>query len=247
MSSLRRISPALAVSLVLLGGLSSAQADFDGRLPISPAEPIDPHGPLPEHAGGFWEVHGPEFVIYWDFLLGTPRYVSPRTELKLFGGAPNTTLDDELRDGLTEAALRFVDGNAEFLGVSSERLSEPLIKKIGEVWLEVQHESLGPALRLEEEYRSYWAYIPHFIHTPFYVYAYAFGDCLVNSLYAVYQRAADGFADKYLDMLRAGGTLRHKELLAPFDLDASDPAFWQQGLGVISGLLDELTAMDAAT
>jgi oligoendopeptidase F len=89
------------------------------------------------------------------------------------------------------------------------------------------------------EYKHYWSYIPHFIHTPFYVYAYAFGDCLVNSLYAVYQ-ASRGLSEKYLDMLRAGGTKRHKELLAPFGLDASDPAFWDKGLGVISGFIDEL-------
>ena len=124
---------------------------------------------------------------------------------------------------------------------------ELLTEEICDIWMDVQGESLGPAIRFEDEYRYYWSYIPHFIHSPFYVYAYAFGDCLVNSLYAVYQGAADGFSEKYLDMLRAGGTLRHKDLLAPFGLDASDPSFWQQGLGVISGLLDELTAMDAGT
>ncbi len=127
------------------------------------------------------------------------------------------------------------------------REGELLTDEICDIWMDVQGESLGPAIRFEDEYRYYWTYIPHFIHSPFYVYAYAFGDCLVNSLYAVYQGADDGFADKYLDMLRAGGTLRHKELLAPFGLDASDPGFWQQGLGVISGLLDDLAAMDADT
>jgi oligoendopeptidase F len=112
--------------------------------------------------------------------------------------------------------------------------------QIAELWLDVQRESLGPALRLDGVYRHYWSYIPHFIHTPFYVYAYAFGDCLVNSLYAVYRDAHQGFAERYLAMLKAGGTLRHKELLAPFGLDASDPAFWSKGLGVISGFIDEL-------
>ncbi len=110
--------------------------------------------------------------------------------------------------------------------------------------MDVQSESLGPAIAFEDEYRYYWTYIPHFIHTPFYVYAYAFGDCLVNSLYAVYQGAAPGFADKYLDMLRAGGTRRHRELLAPFGLDASDPNFWKKGLSVISGFIDELEKLD---
>jgi oligoendopeptidase F len=120
------------------------------------------------------------------------------------------------------------------------RKGEMTAEKISELWMSVQGESLGPAIRFEDEYRWYWTYIPHFIHTPFYVYAYAFGDCLVNSLYAVYQGAQAGFAEKYLDMLRAGGTKRHKELLAPFGLDASDPAFWGKGLSMIAGFIDQL-------
>jgi oligoendopeptidase F len=124
------------------------------------------------------------------------------------------------------------------------RTAELTVQELGEIWMETQRESLGPAIRLEDDYRIFWAYIPHFIHAPFYVYAYAFGDCLVNSLYAVYQDAADGFAAKYLEMLRAGGSKRHRELLAPFGLDATDPDFWAKGLGVISGLIDQLEAMD---
>ena len=116
-------------------------------------------------------------------------------------------------------------------------------ERIGEIWMEIQSESLGPAIRLNDGYEAYWTYIPHFIHTPFYVYAYAFGDCLVNSLYAVYQDQPDGFQDKYFAMLRAGGTLRHKELLAPFGLDATDLDFWGRGLDIISALIDELEAV----
>lgn len=112
--------------------------------------------------------------------------------------------------------------------------------RIAEIWLDVQRESLGPGLRLDGVYRYYWSYIPHFVHTPFYVYAYAFGDCLVNSLYAVYEDAHQGFAERYLAMLRAGGTLRHRELLAPFGLDAADPCFWSKGLSVVAGFIDEL-------
>ena len=122
------------------------------------------------------------------------------------------------------------------------RDGELTAERIGEIWLGVQGESLGPAIRFDDGYRNFWAYIPHFVHSPFYVYAYAFGDCLVNSLYAVYQDAEAGFVDKYLDMLRAGGTLRHRELLAPFGLDASDPAFWSKGLRVIHGFIDQLEA-----
>ena len=124
----------------------------------------------------------------------------------------------------------------------ARREGELTADEIGELWLAVQGESLGPAIRLDDDYRVYWSYIPHFVHTPFYVYAYAFGDCLVNALYAVYQDAETGFAERYLAMLRAGGTLRHRELLAPFGLDAADPAFWQKGLGVIAGFIDQLEA-----
>ncbi len=131
------------------------------------------------------------------------------------------------------------------LAVHTERRAAELTaERLGDIWMEIQSESLGPAIRLDDDYRAYWTYIPHFIHAPFYVYAYAFGDCLVNSLYGVYQGAEAGFAEKYLDMLSAGGTLRHKELLAPFGLDASDPAFWAQGLDVIVRMIDELEAMD---
>jgi len=110
------------------------------------------------------------------------------------------------------------------------------------IWLETQSESLGPAFVFDDEYRMYWAYIPHFIHTPFYVYAYAFGDCLVNALYGVFRDGHPRFHEKYLDLLRAGGTKRHRELLAPFGLDASDPSFWNRGLDVIAGFIDELEA-----
>ncbi len=113
---------------------------------------------------------------------------------------------------------------------------------LGDIWLAIQGESLGPALQFDDDYRHFWAYIPHFIHSPFYVYAYAFGDCLVNALYAVYQESGEGFEDKYLAMLSAGGTLRHKELLAPFDLDAGKADFWSRGLDIVAGFVDQLEA-----
>ncbi|HWK12961.1 MAG TPA: M3 family oligoendopeptidase [Rhizobiaceae bacterium] len=127
---------------------------------------------------------------------------------------------------------------------AERRNGELTAERIGELWLEVQVESLGPAITLREGFETFWTYIPHFIHSPFYVYAYAFGDCLVNSLYAVYQKAGSGFQEKYFDMLKAGGTKHHSELLAPFGLDASDPGFWRKGLSVIEGLIDELEAME---
>ncbi|MEO1090591.1 MAG: M3 family oligoendopeptidase [Pseudomonadota bacterium] len=112
--------------------------------------------------------------------------------------------------------------------------------EFGELWLEVQRESLGPAFDFGDDYKTYWSYIPHFVHVPFYVYAYAFGDCLVNALYGVYEAEPDGFEAKYLDLLAAGGTQWHTDLLAPFGLDARDPAFWNRGLDVVARMIDEL-------
>ncbi|PDT00820.1 oligoendopeptidase F [Rhizobium chutanense] len=127
---------------------------------------------------------------------------------------------------------------------TARKAGELTADDIGELWLSVQSESLGPAINISEGYETYWAYIPHFIHSPFYVYAYAFGDCLVNSLYAVYQKAEKGFQEKYFELLKAGGTKHHSELLKPFGLDATDPSFWSQGLSMIEGLIDELEALD---
>jgi oligoendopeptidase F len=124
------------------------------------------------------------------------------------------------------------------------RNGELTADKLCELWMSVQAESLGPAIVLKPGYEVFWTYIPHFIHSPFYVYAYAFGDCLVNSLYAVYKKSAAGFAERYLAMLAAGGTKHHAELLAPFGLDAREPAFWDGGLNVIAGLIDELEALN---
>ena len=116
--------------------------------------------------------------------------------------------------------------------------------QINEIWMSVQGESLGPIFEFMDGYETFWSYIPHFVHSPFYVYAYAFGDGLVNALYAVYEEGDPDFQEKYFDMLRAGGSKHHKELLAPFGLDATDPAFWDKGLSMISSMIDELEMMD---
>jgi oligoendopeptidase F len=123
------------------------------------------------------------------------------------------------------------------------RTGELTSDRISELWMSAQAESLGPAIELRSGYETYWAYIGHFIHSPFYVYAYAFGDCLVNSLYGVYERSREGFAERYLAMLAAGGSKSYNELLAPFGLDAKDPAFWKIGLSVIERMIGELEAM----
>ena len=159
-------------------------------------------------------------------------------------GARKALLAGKVEDMLNTVVRQIAFYEFERRIHDERREGEILPERIGDIWLEVQAESLGPVFEFDDEYRHFWAYIPHFIHAPFYVYAYAFGDCLVNSLYAVYQDSEAGFAEKYLDMLRAGGTKRHKELLAPFGLDASDPGFWKKGLSMIAGFIDQLEAMD---
>jgi oligoendopeptidase F len=115
---------------------------------------------------------------------------------------------------------------------------------INALWMSVQAQSLGPVFDFMDGYEAFWSYIPHFIHSPFYVYAYAFGDGLVNALYAVYEEGDPDFQEKYFELLRAGGSKHHAELLAPFGLDASDPKFWDKGLGLIASMIDELEAME---
>ncbi|AMY70113.1 M3 family oligoendopeptidase [Frigidibacter mobilis] len=127
---------------------------------------------------------------------------------------------------------------------AARREGELTPEDINALWMSIQAESLGPVFEFMEGYETFWSYIPHFVHSPFYVYAYAFGDGLVNALYAAYEEGLPGFEEKYFDMLRAGGSKHHKELLAPFGLDASDPAFWEKGLGMIAGMIDELEAME---
>jgi len=148
----------------------------------------------------------------------------------------STKVEDMLNTVVRQVALHSFEARVH----EERRAGELSPDRLAEIWLAVQTESLGPALRFDDDYKCFWAYIPHFIHSAFYVYAYAFGDCLVNSLYAVYQRAERGFAEKYLDMLRAGGSKHHGALLAPFGLDARDKRFWAQGLGVVSAMIDEL-------
>ena len=150
-------------------------------------------------------------------------------------------LAGKVEDMLNTVVRQIAFYRFETLLHDARRQGELSAEAIGALWMQVQTESLGPAFDFTPDYACYWAYIPHFVHSPFYVYAYAFGDCLVNALYGVFQDGkVAGFEEKYLELLRAGGTLRHKELLAPFGLDASDPAFWQRGLDVIAGFIDEL-------
>ncbi len=154
-------------------------------------------------------------------------------------------LAGKVEDMLNTVVRQIAFYRFETLLHDARRKGELSREEIGALWMQVQVESLGPAFEFTPDYEIYWSYIPHFIHTPFYVYAYAFGDCLVNALYGVFQEGSvPHFQEKYLELLKAGGTLRHKELLAPFGLDASDPAFWHKGLNVIAGFIDELERDD---
>lgn len=168
---------------------------------------------------------------------------------RLLGAETDPTRRKALLAGKVEDMINTVVRQMAFYEFESRvhaarREGELTSDRLGAIWMAAQSESLGPAIRLGEGYETFWTYIPHFIHTPFYVYAYAFGDGLVNALYAVYEEGADAFAERYFEMLSAGGAKHHRELLAPFGLDAGDPDFWRRGLGVIEGMIDELEALE---
>ncbi len=195
---------------------------------------------------------GPRGALMADTPLTTAETASVFGEMLAFralldgsnGSARRALLAGKVEDMLNTVVRQIAFHEFE-TRVHAERADGELSpERLGDIWLEVQRLSLGPAVRLDEDYRHYWAYIPHFLHTPFYVYAYAFGDCLVNSLFGVFQGGHPGFADKYVGLLEAGGTMRLDEMLAPFGLDATDPDFWRRGLAVMSGFIDELEAMD---
>ncbi|WP_394706188.1 M3 family oligoendopeptidase [uncultured Cohaesibacter sp.] len=169
-------------------------------------------------------------------LLAKTRTVEERRSMLA------SKVEDMLNTVVRQIAFYLFERKLHTARANGELTSE----QICELWMSVQADSLGPSIRLSEGYETYWCYIPHFIHSPFYVYAYAFGDCLVNSLYSVYQNSDDSFVSKYFDMLSAGGTKHHSELLAPFGLDARDPSFWSKGLAVVVALIDELEALEEA-
>lgn len=168
---------------------------------------------------------------------------------KLLDAAPDKATRKILLAGKVEDMINTVVRQIAFYDFEcklhdARKAGELTPDEIGDLWMSVQGESLGPVFEFMDGYETFWAYIPHFVHSPFYVYAYAFGDGLVNALYAVYEEGDPDFRTKYFDMLKAGGAKHHKDLLEPFGLDASDPAFWDKGLSMISGMIDELEAME---
>ena len=173
-----------------------------------------------------------EMLTFRKILAGT---VEPERKKALLAGKVEDMLNTVVRQIAFYAFERKIHIARKDGELTPDRLND--------IWMSVQAESLGPAIRFHDGYEVFWSYIPHFIHSPFYVYAYAFGDCLVNSLYGVYERTHEGFAERYLDMLAAGGSKHHSELLKPFGLDARDPGFWQVGLALIESMIAELETM----
>ena len=169
---------------------------------------------------------------------------------KMLAEAPDAATKKTLLAGKVEDMINTVVRQISFYDFecrihAARREGELTPEDLGHHWMEVSRASLGPAFRFEPGYETFWAYVPHFVHAPFYVYAYAFGDGLVNALYAAYAEGTPDFQRKYFDMLAAGGSRHHRDLLAPFGLDATDPAFWTKGLEMIEGMIDELEAIEA--
>ncbi len=194
---------------------------------------------------------GPQGALMAPTPLTLAETASVFGEMLTFRAMLDATTDPKQRFALlsskVEDMLNTVVRQIAFYSFEREvhtrrRAGELTTADLNQIWLDVSAESLGPAIRLNAGYEIFWSYIPHFIHSPFYVYAYAFGDCLVNSLYAQYEKAHEGFAERYFELLRAGGSKHHSELLKPFGLDARDPGFWSLGLSMIERLIDELEA-----
>ncbi len=160
-------------------------------------------------------------------------------------GERKTLLAGKVEDMINTVVRQIAFYDFECKLHAARREGELTPDDINALWMSVQAQSLGDAFEFMDGYETFWAYIPHFVHSPFYVYAYAFGDGLVNALYAAYADGLPDFEAKYFEMLKAGGSKHHKELLAPFGLDASDPTFWDKGLSMIAGFIDELEAMEA--
>ncbi|MAI84155.1 MAG: oligoendopeptidase F [Rickettsiales bacterium] len=151
-----------------------------------------------------------------------------------------TVLRSKIEDMLNTVIRQISFYEFERLVHNKRTLGELTVDDINEIWLETQNESLGNSIRISGEFKYFWAYIPHFIHSPFYVYAYAFGDCLVNSLYAKYEDGEESFNEKYFNLLKSGGTKHYSDLLDNFGLNPKDQKFWQSGLNIIKNLIDEL-------
>lgn len=152
-------------------------------------------------------------------------------------------LAGKIEDGINTVVRQIAFHRFETKFHAARAEGELSSEEIGSLWLEVMAESLGPAIRFDEGYRHYWAYISHFVHAPFYVYAYAFGDLLVRALMEKRREDPAGFAPIYEQLLAAGGTKTYVEALAPFGLDPRKKEFWAAGVRQLERLVDEFDAL----
>ena len=150
-------------------------------------------------------------------------------------------LAEKIEDMLNTVVRQVAFHNFEYLVHTNRKHGELSSEQISQFWVDTQKQALGPGIQIDNSFKPLWAYIPHFVHSPFYVYAYAFGDCLVNALWQVYQDQSDpNFKVHYKTLLRGGGTVRYDEALIPFSLNPSEPKFWNKGLDMISSMIDQV-------
>jgi oligoendopeptidase F len=152
-------------------------------------------------------------------------------------------LAGKIEDGLNTVVRQIAFHRFESRFHAARMEGELSPEQIGAIWLEVMGESLGPAIKLNGGYEHYWAYVSHFVHSPFYVYAYAFGDLLVRGLMEARRADPAGFAPLYEDLLAAGGTRTYVEALKPFGLNPREKAFWAAGMKQLERLVDEFEAL----
>ncbi len=152
-------------------------------------------------------------------------------------------LAGKIEDGLNTVSRQIAFHRFETRFHAERRNGEVAPDHIASIWLEVMGESLGPAVKLNPGYEVYWAYVSHFAHAPFYVYAYAFGNLLVEALAEARRQDPKGFAPLYEDLLAAGGTRTYVEALKPFGLNPREKAFWASGCARLERLVDEFEAL----
>jgi oligoendopeptidase F len=152
-------------------------------------------------------------------------------------------LAGKIEDGLNTVVRQIAFHRFETQFHAARLQGELGADEIGSLWLKVMSESLGPAIRLNKGYEHYWAYVSHFVHSPFYVYAYAFGDLLVRGLMEKRREDPKAFAPLYEQLLAAGGTRTYVEALAPFGLNPREKAFWAAGMKQMERLVDEFEAL----
>jgi oligoendopeptidase F len=156
----------------------------------------------------------------------------PRTRLALLCGK----LEDAFATVFRQVCMTRFE---ESLHAARRAEGELPIGRIDELWLDANRPMFGDSVQLSDDYGCWWLYIPHFIHSPFYCYAYAFGELLVLALLRCYDEQGDAFVSRYLELLRAGGSDSPEALLARLELDIADASFWEGGLALLEDMLEQ--------